>query len=134
MWRRKKRRRKNNPKNSGHFVPLQRPRAAHALRADQKIKISVYCGHSNAAEAANSLGSDQFAYKRQCIIKHNNAEESLNSPNFIKIMLLLVVGFPNLFLFDIVPMSVCTVCTVHTQYTMGRKYNCTAEYPCTVNT
>ena len=31
-WKRKKeRRKKNNPKNSGHFVPLQRPRAAHAL-------------------------------------------------------------------------------------------------------
>ena len=28
-------RKKNNPQNSGHYVPLQRPRAAHALRSDQ---------------------------------------------------------------------------------------------------
>jgi hypothetical protein len=29
-----KRDKKNNPKNSGHFVPQQRLRAAHALRSD----------------------------------------------------------------------------------------------------
>ena len=34
MWRRKERK-KNNHKNSGHFVPLQRLRAAHALLLDQ---------------------------------------------------------------------------------------------------
>jgi hypothetical protein len=32
----RKEEKKNNPKNSGHFVPLQRLRAAHALRSDQK--------------------------------------------------------------------------------------------------
>ena len=32
---RKKKRKKNNPKNSGHFVPQQRLRAAHALCSDQ---------------------------------------------------------------------------------------------------
>ena len=31
----KKERKKNNPKNSGHFVPQQRLRAAHALGSDQ---------------------------------------------------------------------------------------------------
>ena len=31
----KEERKKNNHKNSGHFVPLQRLRAAHALRSDQ---------------------------------------------------------------------------------------------------
>ena len=29
------RKKTNNPKNSGHFVPQQRLRAAHALRSDQ---------------------------------------------------------------------------------------------------
>ena len=29
----------NNPKNSGHYVPLQRPRAVHALRSDQYSNI-----------------------------------------------------------------------------------------------
>ena len=28
----------NNTKYSGHFVPQQRPRAAHALRSDQYVK------------------------------------------------------------------------------------------------
>ena len=32
------RRRKYNPKNNGHNVPLQRPRAVHALRWDQYEK------------------------------------------------------------------------------------------------
>ena len=32
---RRKERKKNNPKNSGHIVPQQRLRAAHALRSDQ---------------------------------------------------------------------------------------------------
>jgi hypothetical protein len=31
---------KNNPKNSGHFVPLQRLRAVHALRSDLELKLS----------------------------------------------------------------------------------------------
>ena len=31
----KKEEKKNNSKNSGHFVPLHRPRAVHALRLDQ---------------------------------------------------------------------------------------------------
>ena len=35
MWHGKKEK-KNNTKYSGHFFPLQRPRAAHALRSDQK--------------------------------------------------------------------------------------------------
>ena len=35
MWHRRKKEKKNNPKNSGHFVPQQRLRAAHALRSDQ---------------------------------------------------------------------------------------------------
>ena len=26
---------KNNPKNSGHYIPLRRPRAAHAICLDQ---------------------------------------------------------------------------------------------------
>ena len=34
----KKKKNKNNTKYSGHFVPQQSPRAAHALRSDQKIK------------------------------------------------------------------------------------------------
>ena len=37
----KERRKKNNPKNSGHFVPLQRLRAAHALRSDQNAEVLV---------------------------------------------------------------------------------------------
>ena len=32
----KEEKKKNNPKNSGHFVPQQRQRAAHALRSNQK--------------------------------------------------------------------------------------------------
>ena len=36
----KKERKKNNHKNSGHFVPLQRLRAAHAHRSDQYQLIS----------------------------------------------------------------------------------------------
>ena len=36
MWHGKKEK-KNNTKYSGHFVPLQRPRAAHALRLDQNV-------------------------------------------------------------------------------------------------
>jgi hypothetical protein len=32
-----KKRKKNNPKNSGHYVPLQRPKAAQALRSDQNV-------------------------------------------------------------------------------------------------
>ena len=35
----KERKKKNNTKYSGHFVPQQRPRAAHALRSDQKLVI-----------------------------------------------------------------------------------------------
>ena len=34
-----KKRKKNNPKNSGHYVPLNRPRAAHALRSDQHLEL-----------------------------------------------------------------------------------------------
>ena len=38
MWhRRKKERKKNNPKNSGHFVLQQRLKAELALRSDQKF-------------------------------------------------------------------------------------------------
>ena len=40
----KERNKKNNPKNSGHFVPQQRLRAAHALRSDQyniKVRLSI---------------------------------------------------------------------------------------------
>ena len=33
----RKERKKNNPKNSGNYVPLQHPRAAHTLRLDQNI-------------------------------------------------------------------------------------------------
>ena len=41
---RKKRKKKNNTKYSGHFVPQQRPRAAHALRSDQKhINVGSFC-------------------------------------------------------------------------------------------
>jgi hypothetical protein len=35
-------RKKNNPKNSGHFVPQQRLRAAHTLRLDQNIGDFVW--------------------------------------------------------------------------------------------
>jgi hypothetical protein len=31
---------KNNPKNSGHFAPLQRLRAVHALCSDLELKLS----------------------------------------------------------------------------------------------
>ena len=46
MWHRKK----NNHKYSGYFVSLQRLRAAHALRSDQKImyyKVIIIPGESN---------------------------------------------------------------------------------------
>jgi hypothetical protein len=33
----KKKEKKNNTKYNGHFIPQQRPRAAHALRSDQKF-------------------------------------------------------------------------------------------------
>ena len=36
-----KKRKEKNEKNRGHYVPLQRPRAAHALCSDQKV-TSVY--------------------------------------------------------------------------------------------
>ena len=39
----KERKKKNNPKNSGHFVPQQRLRAAHALRLDQNESIKNIC-------------------------------------------------------------------------------------------
>ena len=35
-----KKKKKNNPKNSGHFVPQQRLRAAHALHSDQNDLVS----------------------------------------------------------------------------------------------
>ena len=35
MWHRRKEKKKNNTKYSRHFVPQQRPRAAHTLRLDQ---------------------------------------------------------------------------------------------------
>ena len=41
---------KYNPKNSGHFVPLQRPRAAQSLCLDQsfmKVQYLVLTGHAN---------------------------------------------------------------------------------------
>ena len=34
-----KKRKENNPKNSGHFVPQQHLRAAHALLPDQKLEL-----------------------------------------------------------------------------------------------
>ena len=36
---------KNNPKNSGHYVALRHPRAAHALRSDQCSCIHLVCQH-----------------------------------------------------------------------------------------
>ena len=41
-----RRKKKNNPKNSGHFVPLQRIRAAHALRSGQNIKKKAEQSHT----------------------------------------------------------------------------------------
>ena len=46
----RKERKKNNPKISGHYIPLQRPRAAHALRSDQHaslLKFGVSNSHSS---------------------------------------------------------------------------------------
>ena len=40
----KERKKKNNIKYSGHFVPQQRPRAVHALRSDQNNAINS--GHN----------------------------------------------------------------------------------------
>ena len=37
----KKKKNKNNTKYSGHFVPQQRPRAAHALRSDQNFAMNT---------------------------------------------------------------------------------------------
>ena len=42
MWHGKEERKKNNHKNSGHFVPLQRLRAAHVLRSDQLLYNEYY--------------------------------------------------------------------------------------------
>ena len=41
----KKEEKKNNTKYSGHFVPQQRPRAAHALRSDQLFRIDSTESH-----------------------------------------------------------------------------------------
>ena len=39
MARKRQKRKKNNPQNSGHYVPLQRPRAVHALLSDQYTNL-----------------------------------------------------------------------------------------------
>ena len=43
----KRKRKKNNPKNSGHFVPQQHPRAVHALRSDRKMFTLILNSHAS---------------------------------------------------------------------------------------
>ena len=59
MWPGRKKRKKNNPKNSGHFVPLQRPRAAHALRLDQKTIYSLLLDASEDLDVEEDEGEER---------------------------------------------------------------------------
>jgi hypothetical protein len=56
MWRRKKKEKENNPKNSGHLVPQQHLGAAQALRSDQ-IMGRTKSGSSDTDIMAVALGN-----------------------------------------------------------------------------
>ena len=74
MWHGKK----NNPKNSGHYVPLQRPRAAHALRTDQHKTLT-----SNMAQTGHTRALDT---ERDSQVTHGDLDHGVrvlrNNPNF----------------------------------------------------
>ena len=70
--------RTNNTKYSGHFVPQQRPRAAHALRSDQ-YQLSLREAQSNLEEQqrAKEIAHDELINaERKANSNQNALEES----------------------------------------------------------
>jgi hypothetical protein len=71
----RKKRKKNNPNNSGHYVLLQRPRAAHALHSDQSMQLKGE--KQNTLEQAKSL---LWAF-HNCSTNHSTLSSKLSNAN-----------------------------------------------------
>ena len=54
MWQRR-RKKENNPKNSGHYILLKRPRAGHTLRSNQFICLKDRGNNNNSVYIQTDL-------------------------------------------------------------------------------